>query len=202
MNIPFLGILFGWIFGDDIPDLSFVDMEKSGTNIFGWGGIADKVTINLGEIHTAGIATSPSDGQANTQAMYNFEGIQFVNEIINSIESIPGYSVTTRGEGTNPSNNAAIACMKLNSWNIITVDMAGESNTLLTLTNDNNTADWYLPSMQEINDIADDINPISGEYWTSTAVDDNRQAYKYSGGSATEELRDVNLHVRAVRKRP
>ena len=80
--------------------------------------------------------------------------------------------------------------------------MAGESNTLLTLTNDNNTADWYLPSMQEINGIEDDINPISGEYWTSTAVDDNRQAYKYSGGSPAQELRDVNLHVRAVRKRP
>lgn len=201
VNIPFLGILFGWIFGDDIPDLSFVDMKKSGT-ILGFGGKADEVTINLGEIHTAGIATSPSDGQANTQAMYNFEGIQFVNEIINSIESIPGYSVTTRGEGTNPSNNAAIACMKLNSWNIITVDMAGESNTLLTLTNDNNTADWYLPSKQEIIGIEDDINPISGEYWTSTAVDDNRHAYKYSGGSTPQELRDVDLHVRAVRKKP
>ena len=197
VNLPFIGGLFAWIFGDDIPDLSYVDMEKSDT-FLGLGGKADEVTINLGEIHTAGIATSPSDGQANTQAMYNFEGIQFVNEIINSIESIPGYSVTTRGEGTNPSNNAAIACMKLNSWNIITV----ESNTLLTLTNDNNTADWYLPSMQEINGIADDINPISGEYWTSTAVDDNRQAYKYSGGSTPQELRDKELHVRAVRKRP
>lgn len=197
VNLPFIGVLFAWIFGDDIPDLSYVDMEKSDT-FLGLGGKADEVTINLGEIHTAGIATSPSDGQANTQAMYNFEGIQFVNEIINSIESIPGYSVTTRGEGTNPSNNAAIACMKLNSWNIITV----ESNTLLTLTNDNNTADWYLPSMQEINGIADDINPISGEYWTSTAVDDNRQAYKYSGGSTPQELRDKELHVRAVRKRP
>ena len=197
VNLPFIGGLFAWIFGDDIPDLSFVDMEKSDT-FFGLGGKADEVTINLGEIHTAGIATSPSDGQANTQAMYNFEGIQFVNEIINSIESIPGYSVTTRGDGTNPSNNAAIACMKLNSWNIISVN----GNALLTLTNANNTADWYLPSMQEINGIADDINPISGEYWTSTAVDDNRQAYKYSGGSTTQELRDVNLHVRAVRKRP
>ena len=195
---PFIGILITWIFGDDIPDFSYVDMEKSGA-ILGFGGRADEVTINLGEIHMAGIATSPSDGQANTQAIYNFEGIQFVNEIINSIESIPGYSVTTRGEGTNPSNNAAIACMKLNSWNIITVN----DNTLLTLTNDNNAADWYLPSMQEINGIADDLNPISGEYWTSTAVDDNRQAYKYkySEGS-TAELRNKELHVRAVRKRP
>lgn len=49
-------------FGDDIPDLSFVDMEKSG-DFIGLGGKADKITINLGSLSTSGVAESMTDGQ-------------------------------------------------------------------------------------------------------------------------------------------
>ena len=44
-------------------------------------------------------------------------------------------------------------------------------------------------------------------YWTSTVAstdeNDNENAYKYTaGGSTNIEKRDVNLRVRAVRKKP
>ena len=77
----FLGDLFTWIFGDDVPDLSFVEMEESG-GFLGFGSIADKITINLGKIQTTGIALSPDNGQGNTRDIDHFEGIQIVNEII------------------------------------------------------------------------------------------------------------------------
>ena len=52
----------------------------------------------------------------------------------------------------------------------------------------------------------DETYPLSGDYWTSTnSLDehDNENAFKYSaGGSTAPERRNVNLHVRAVRKKP
>ena len=202
-----IGWLITWIFGDDIPDLSFVEMEKSQTSWIGWGGIADKITINLGSISTAGIATSDTDGQSNTGDVYNFEGIQFVNEIINMIHSIPGYTdniLTTSGTGVFPTDNASIACMKLNSWNIISISSTTDgTQQMLTLTSDSNLPDWYLPARNEVNGIKDSDYALNGEYWTSTAANDNQHAYKYNAsGSITQDTRDNVLNVRAVRKKP
>ena len=96
-------------------------MEKS-EDIFGIGGIADEITIKLGQLNTGNIAESTDNGQQNTRDIYNFQGIQLVNEIINRIQKVGGYDsssmMTETGTGVFPTNNAAIACMKLNSWNI------------------------------------------------------------------------------------
>lgn len=204
-SIPLLGILFTWIFGDDIPDLYFVEMKKSET-FLGLGGIADEITINLGSISTAGIATSDTDGQSNTGDVYNFEGIQFVNEIINMIHSIPGYTdniLSLSGTGVFPTDNASIACMKLNSWNIISISSTDGTQQMLTLTSDSNLPDWYLPARNEVNGIKDSDYALNGEYWTSTAANDNQHAYKYNAsGSITQDTRDKELNVRAVRKKP
>ena len=197
-EIPFLGTIIGWIFGDDIPDLSFVDTDKSGGIAGIIGGKADEITINLGSLQIDGIALSQTDGQTNTSEIYNFEGIQFVNEIINMIQNISGCTQTTEGEGVFPTDNASIACMKLNSWNVVD---AGDGS-ILKLTSTTNKPNWYLPAMEEIKGIEDKEYPLEGEYWTSTAVNDNQQAYKYISSSTTSELRNKQLHVRAVRKKP
>lgn len=200
-------ILFGWlirlIFGNDIPDLSFVDMEKSNTGILGIGGIADEITINLGQLNTENIAESQNDGQQNTRDIYNFQGIQLVNEIINRIQNVGDYNssmMTEKGIGVFPTNNAAIACMKLNSWNVV----EAQDEEILQLTNNSPAPDWYLPASGEITGIHDDEIPLSGNYWTSTSVQDSHEkAYKYDdGGAVSPERRDTRLNVRAVRKKP
>lgn len=204
-EIPFIGLIFKLIFGNDIPDLSFVDVEESWH--IGEPGdwltyiMADKITINLGSLSTSGIAESTTNGQKNTREIYNFKGIQFVNEIINRIQNIPGYQVTTEGEGVFPTNNASIACMKLNSWDIIEVN----DNQILSLTGGSEVIDpkWYLPATEEVAGINDTEYPLEGGYWTSTAVkDDNQHAYKHSNGSTSSESRSMELSVRAVRKKP
>lgn len=197
-----LGWLIDAIFGDDIPDLSFVDMEKSNTGILGIGGIADEITINLGQLNTENIAESENNGQQNTRDIYNFQGIQLVNEIINRIQNVGGYNssmMEEKGTGVFPTNNAAIACMKLNSWNVV----AAQDEEILQLTNNSPTPDWYLPASGEITGIHDDEIPLSGNYWTSTSVQGSHEnAYKYdNSGAVSQERRDTRLNVRAVRKK-
>lgn len=197
-----LGWLIRLIFGNDIPDLSFVDMEKSNTGILGIGGIADEITINLGQLNTENIAESTDNGQQNTRDIYNFQGIQLVNEIINRIQNVGGYDssmMTEKGTGVFPTNNAAIACMKLNSWNVVTA----QDEEILQLTNNSPTPDWYLPASGEITGIHDDEIPLSGNYWTSTSVQGSHEnAYKYdNSGAVSQERRDTRLNVRAVRKK-
>ena len=196
---PLIGWLIRLIFGDDIPDLSFVDIEESGY----WPNKkADKITINLGSLSTEGIAESEIDGVQNTREIYNFAGIQFVNEIINRIQNIPGNQVRTEGNGVFPTNNASIACMKLNSWDIIEAN----DEYILSLTGGSEVMDpkWYLPAKDEILGISDEEYPLEDNHWTSTAVKgDNERAYKYSAdGTSSEELRNAELKVRAVRKKP
>ena len=202
-NLPFIGWLITAIFGDDIPDLSFITMEKSGENILGMGGRADKITINLGTLTADNIAESTDNGQQNTREIYNFQGIQLVNEIINRIQNIRGYNssmMTEAGTGTFPDNNAAIACMKLNSWNVI----PAQDEEILQLSNNSPNPDWYLPASAEVSGIKDEVNALNGDYWTSTSVAGSHEnAYKYdASGNVTSTRRDTELHVRAVRKKP
>ena len=206
---PWIGWLVRLIFGDNIPDLSFITMEKSG-DILGIGGRADKITINLWQLNTGNIAESTDNGQQNTRDIYNFQGIQLVNEIINRIQDIRGYNssmMTKTGTGTFPDNNAAIACMKLNSWNVVvTPEIPGvsESEEMLQLSNNSPNPDWYLPASAEVSGIKDEVNALNGDYWTSTSVAGSHEnAYKYdASGNVTSTRRDTELHVRAVRKKP
>lgn len=198
-NIPLIGDIIKWIFGENIPDLYYVTLKKSDTEWWG-GGKADKITINLGMLEAAGIALSTTDGQSNTREIYNYEGIQYANTIISRIESCNGYNKSQEGTGTNPSYNASIACMKLNSWNIY----EAQDEYLLRLTNEDANPSWYLPASGEVSGISDTDYPLNGEYWSSTAENNNTHAYKYSedGSTVTAVQRNAVLNVRAVRKKP
>lgn len=192
--------LIAFLIGIDIPDLSYVKMDTHG-GFLGIGEVADKITINLGSLDAGNIAESQDDGQRNTRDIYNFEGIQLTNNIINRIQSVGGYTddmMDIEGSGSLPTNNAAIACMKLNSWNVVTA----QGEEVLTLTN-GTLPEWYLPASGEITDISDAEHPLSGNYWTSTSVENSHEySYKYDAtGSISQERRDTELHVRAVRKK-
>lgn len=115
--------------------------------------------------------------------------------------------MTETGTGTFPDNNAAIACMKLNSWNVVvTPEIPGvsESEEILQLSNNSPNPDWYLPASAEVSGIKDEVNALNGDYWTSTSVAGSHEnAYKYdASGNVTSTRRDTELHVRAVRKKP
>lgn len=89
----------------------------------------------------------------------------------------------------------------MNSWDII----EAQNEEILSLTGGADVMDpkWYLPAQDEISGISDEEYPLEDDHWTSTAVkNDNQHAYKYSpDGTLSEELRDAELKVRAVRKK-
>ena len=171
----------------------------------GIGSKTTTVTINFGDLSVAGIAESFSNGLANTDELYNFNGISQVSSIIALLQSCSGFKVSSEGSGLlNPTEYAARACVKLNKFNKEHVSGGEDTGSRdVPVLKDENFV-WYLPSRQEAPRMKDDIIPLSGDYWTSTAAGDNQTAYKYTAGNSSADQtarRDVNLNVRAVRKR-
>lgn len=186
-------------------DLSYVDHKYEG-GFLGTviGSKTTTVTINFGDLSVAGIAESSSNGLANTDELYNFNGISQVSSIIALLQSCSGFKVSSEGSGLlNPTEYAARACVKLNKFNKEHVGDEDTGSRDVPVLKDENFV-WYLPSRQEAPRMRDNIIPLSGDYWTSTAAGDNQTAYKYTAGNSSADQtarRDVNLNVRAVRKR-
>lgn len=192
-------LLPGWF----PTDLSYVDHDYEG-GFIGMGSKTKTVTINFGDLSVAGIAESSNNGLANTDELYNFNGISQVSSMITLLQSCSGFKVSSEGSGLlNPTEYAARACAKLNKFNKEHVSGGETGSRDVPVLKDENFV-WYLPSRQEAPRMRDNIIPLSGDYWTSTAAGDNQTAYKYTAGNSSADQtarRDVNLNVRAVRKR-
>lgn len=186
--------LLKWIFPEgNIPDLYFVDETTPAFSIR-----TKTVTIKLGELDASDIALSPSNGMKNTLEIYNFKGFSVVIDLINRLENIPGHTVTTTGDGVNPKINASLECMKLNSCDIVEIEDNGNKQQLIQF----ETIKWYLPAQEEAPYMHDDEHPLSGTYWTSTAFDDNQNAYVWTISQTGMDLRKEPHNVRAVRQKP
>ena len=97
---------------------------------------------------------------------------------------------------------AARACALKNKFNKEIISTSEGQQVERAVLKDENLV-WYLPATNEAPQMQDADYPLEGDYWTSTAINDNQNAYKYTvGSSTTSEIRTSNLHVRAVRKRP
>lgn len=158
------------------------------------------VTINFNEISAVNVALHNADGHANTKELYNYNGISEASSLMEQLERWGG--VPNRELPLNPTEFAARACAMKNKYSKKTETNQGQTTELPYLKDENFV--WYLPSRQEAPQMKDDIIPLSGDYWTSTAAGDNQTAYKYTAGNSSADQtarRDVNLNVRAVRKR-
>lgn len=184
----FLHILF-LLFGD------YSYLNESGLAIWGnW-----KVTVDFSRVPRLNRAVSSTDGQTNTWDTYNFDGVNDASYIMRELESWGGRA--ERELPTNPSEYAAWACAKKNRYGVARRRNGGNTVYVPTLSKEDMV--WYLPSRDEATRMRDNLYPLSGDYWTSTAINSpGTTAYKYSaGGSTSAENRNSLLHVRAVRKR-
>lgn len=160
------------------------------------------VTINYDAIPQVAVAKDENNGLKNTLELYNFNGISDASTLEDILEIWGGVPEQTLP--LNPEEFAARACSMKNKYHKTTEQHEGQTLEIPVLPQDEIT--WYLPAKNEAIQMADEIYPLSGDYWTSTnSLDeyDNENAFKYmAGGSSILERRDVNLHVRAVRKKP
>lgn len=166
---------------------------------YAWTGTW-KITVDFSKVPKLTTATSATDGLKNTWEIYNFEGISDAETIMRQLESWGG--VPDKTLPTNPTEFAAAACAKKNPFGVTINTKDGQNLYLPTLSQSDLV--WYLPAQDEAPNMVDGIYPLSGNYWTSTAITDpGTTSYKYTvGASASPEDRNNFIHVRAVRKRP
>lgn len=166
---------------------------------YAWTGTW-KVTVDFSKVPKLTTATSATDGLKNTWEIYNFEGISDAETIMHQLESWGG--VPDKTLPTNPTEFAAAACAKKNPFGVSVESKDGQNLYVPTLSQSDMV--WYLPAQDEASNMLDELYPLSGNYWTSTAITDpGTTSYKYTvGASASPEDRNNFIHVRAVRKRP
>ena len=162
--------------------------------------LRNNLIIDFSKISPLDVAMSEINGQKNTFEIYNFDGINDASSLMQALEKMGVHADKTLP--TNPTVFAARACALKNKFNKETIEQQGETIERPVLRDENLV--WYLPARNEALHMKDNDYPLSGNYWTSTAINDNENAYKYNtvGGSTSSELRTSNLHVRAVRKKP
>lgn len=155
------------------------------------------VQFNFGQMGAPNVALDANNGRENTLELYNYNGL---NEASSMMEMFEEWEITPDQDlPTNPTIFAARTCALKNKFNkeISTTDQ-GQTVERAVLYPEN--LKWYLPAQNQAPDMKDEQYPLQGEYWTSTGISDNQNAYKYTvGGSTSAVDRNTSLRVRAVR---
>lgn len=160
-----------------------------------------KITINFNEVESPDVAKSATDGKKNTEELYNYNGVSEAAALMQLLERWGG--IPDKTLPTNPTEFAVRAAVMKNKFNkeVKTTKDGPIERPVLKAAN----LVWYLPAKDEYSKIKDYDYPLSGDYWTSTASEvdkDNDHSYKYTeGGGTSLEIRTTKFHVRAVRKK-
>ncbi len=160
-----------------------------------------KITINFNEVESPDVAKSATDGKKNTEELYNYNGVSEAAALMQLLERWGG--IPDKTLPTNPTEFAVRAAVMKNKFNkeVKTTADGPIERPVLKAAN----LVWYLPAKDEYSKIKDYDYPLSGDYWTSTASEvdkDNDHSYKYTEGVGTSlEIRTTKFHVRAVRKK-
>ena len=179
----------GWLGSLLWPTLvDYVNIARSGDVM--------TVVVDYSEIANVTSAMSATDGQANTWNLYsNVGGTSFEGEqnLINS-----GYAIVSEsGSNEDTKNFAALYAVKLNAFDI---HKGGSENQITyAIIPEQTDIKWYLPAINQFSDGAG----LSGQYWSSTANNDNNNANAYSWNSSSQSILRMDPHkVRAVRQKP
>lgn len=179
----------GWLGSLLWPTLvDYVNIARSGDVM--------TVVVDYSEIANVTSAMSAIDGQANTWNLYsNVGGTSFEGEqnLINS-----GYAIVSESDSNEDTKNfAALYAVKLNAFDIHKGD--SENQITYAIIPEQTDIKWYLPAINQFSDGAG----LSGQYWSSTANNDNNNANAYSWNSSSQSIPRMDSHkVRAVRQKP
>lgn len=170
------------------------------------------VTLDYKEVgNSLNIGMDVGDGLSNTKELYFFKDIGAVSEMETILDGITigrgtWDSKTVSGGDYQSVQNFAVkmAVMK----NKFSKEERTETNNGETLTYyvpviSEQDIHWYLPASSEQSSLSDAEYPLNGTYWSSTAANDNINAFIYDAATSTTSIgRMKNNKIRAVRQKP
>ena len=135
------------------------------------------VEFDFGKISALNVALDKDNGLQNTLDIYNFQGLNDASSFMQLLEEWgiePDQKLPS-----NPTVFAARAAILRNKFHA-EEDPDGEidpstGKPIVRAVLHEADCVWYLPAQNEAPNMKDEDYPLSGEYWTSTAVDDNQQ---------------------------
>lgn len=170
------------------------------------------VTLDYKEVgNSLNVGMDVGDGLSNTKELYFFKDIGAVSETETILDGITigrgtWDSKTVSGGDYQSVQNFAVkmAVMK----NKFSKEERTETNNGETLTYyvpviSEQDIHWYLPASSEQSSLSDAEYPLNGTYWSSTAANDNINAFIYDAATSTTSIgRMKNNKIRAVRQKP
>lgn len=206
----FLALLFKWV--ADSYKTANVDYLKTSYNFGLFFTSVSTATIDYTALNNSlNVGMSTEDGLDNTRKLYTFKNIGSISEMEQDFDNLTilGYKwqdkKTEGGHYETVKNFAAKMAVMKNKFNVEKREQKDpEGNKVIFYVPDieENDIVWYLPASNEQMRITDTEYPLSGTYWSSTAADDNTNAYIYSSGSSSVENGRMATHkIRAARKK-
>ncbi len=181
------------------------------TSVFPTWKSLTTATIDYTKLNNSlNVGMSNDDGLENTRKLYTFKGIGTISEMETILDKVKilGYTWEKKeengGDYQTVKNFAAKMAVMKNKFNVEKREETNNGETLIFYVPDIDEKDilWYLPASNEQMGITDTEYPLSGTYWSSTAADNNTNAYIYSSGSSIIENGRMATHkIRAVRKK-
>lgn len=206
----FLALLFKWV--ADSYKTANVDYLKTSYKFGLLFTSVSTATIDYTALNNSlNVGMSKEDGLDNTRKLYTFKNIGSISEMEQDFDNLTilGYKwqdkQTEGGHYETVKNFAAKMAVMKNKFNVEKREQKDpEGNKVVFYVPDieENDIVWYLPASNEQMGITDTEYPLSGTYWSSTAADDNTNAYIYSSGSSSVENGRMATHkIRAARKK-
>lgn len=172
------------------------------------------VTIDYSKFNAIGDLVSSDDGLTNTRNLYEFQNIGQVSAIENVLRDNAVGSFNEKVINDSHQNipvdqfAARRIAMKNEFQKVLREEtVQGETIRYYEAVIDVNAIHWYLPASNEQVSLKAGLTegdePLEGEYWSSTALSDNTNAYKYNpDGILNSEDRMVPHKMRAAVRKP
>lgn len=173
------------------------------------------VTIDYSNFNAIGSENiNINNGLANTRYLYGFENIGQIATIENRLRdnAVGQFTETVSGDSHSDIPIDQFAVRKVAMKNefqkrLKTETIEGETIRYVEAFINTDNIHWYLPASNEQSALKDGLaegdDPLDGTYWSSTAVDDNENAYRYdAGGSSSQDARMTQYKIRAARQKP
>lgn len=206
----FLAFLFKLV-ADSYKTANVDYLKTSYKFVWGFKSVSTATIDYTALNNSLNVGMSKEDGLDNTRKLYTFKNIGSISEMEQDFDNLKilGYKwqdkKTEGGHYETVKNFAAKMAVMKNKFNVEKREQKDkDGNTVIFYVPDIEEKDilWYLPASNEQMRITDTEHPLSGTYWSSTAANDNTNAYIYSSGSSSVENGRMATHkIRAARKK-